>query len=370
MNICIMLQLHTHKRGGTEAYLERLGRLCRARGLTLHVAVLSVSQDVHDWWLEAGAHVHQIGHFTPLRLMRLLRDIDPRAIALHFFPMNSMVPWWVRTHSQAHILVVDDHSGWPQSRSPLKRWLSQQRHRFALAPASRIIAVSHFVARRLRVGSGVDEDRIRVNYNGVRAPTHRAALPTTPDTCVIAAAGFMIPEKGFDVLLRALCALRDVIEADFELVLAGEGPCQQELRDFVHEHQLPVHFLGLRQDIPEVFAAADIAVVPSLWHEAFGFVAAEAMRAGVAVIASDIGGLPELLEHEHTGVLVPPGDVEALVESLTRLVQDPEYARQLGSAALYVAQQHLTLERMTQTMLRFFLEVLHEPRTHPRLVAP
>lgn len=150
-----------------------------------------------------------------------------------------------------------------------------------------------------------------------------AGVPDTPYTVFI---GDLRPTKGFHTLLAA----RERLGTPPPLVVVGE-------RDHSSPDRLPegVHHLGTVDNalIVPLLAAARFGVIPSVWAEPFGIVAIEAMRAGTAVVASDTGGLGELVDDGVTGVLVPPGDEGALARAIDRLWNDPATAAAMGSAA-------------------------------------
>jgi glycosyltransferase involved in cell wall biosynthesis len=106
-----------------------------------------------------------------------------------------------------------------------------------------------------------------------------------------------------------------------------------------------VHFLGQREDIPDLLAALDIFVLPSQ-REGVSLALLEAMAAGLPVIVSRVGGLPEVVTDGETGLLIPPQDPEALAAALARLLAEPDFARNLGEKARRHAEANYSLERL------------------------
>lgn len=180
----------------------------------------------------------------------------------------------------------------------------------ALAPVSdAIVCVSEAAAAYTRDVEGIPE--VQVLVNGIdlgRFGPHRGA-----DGTRVLAIGRRVPQKGFDVLVEAL-------PDGMHLDIIGDGP-------WIVDHPR-VRFLGRREDVPELLAGADILVVPSRW-EGFGLAAAEGLAAGVAVVASDVDGLREVVGD--AGLLVPPGEVAPLHATLLRLGADPALRRVLGA---------------------------------------
>jgi len=150
---------------------------------------------------------------------------------------------------------------------------------------------------------------------------------------VIGSVGWLTPVKGHRVLLEAVALLRRTWPR-LCVVIVGDGPLREELKRIASARGLAgaVRLLGTRADIPECLAGMDLYVQPSL-NEGMGRALVEAMAAGRPVVASRVGGIPSLIEHRRTGLLVPPGDPDALAEAIAELITHPELARALGHAA-------------------------------------
>lgn len=202
-----------------------------------------------------------------------------------------------------------------------------------------IIAVSESIRRTL-LSSGAKADRVFVVENGIdlspwQGPENtsiRFELGIPAGTFVVAAAGRLAAEKGFDVLLRAVALVRSR-GVDVACIVAGQGeqlPFLEQLRTELGVGSR-VHLLGFRRDMPAVFAAADVVAIPSL-SEAFGYSALEALACGRPVIASRIGGLVEIV-NEKCGLLVPPADEVSLGAAIERLASQFEERQRLAANA-------------------------------------
>lgn len=175
--------------------------------------------------------------------------------------------------------------------------------------------------------------RARVVYNGIRLADFHGVVPHPHPRPYVLAIGRHVPQKGFDVLLNAYAQLLRASEADHDLILAGEGEIRGELerlRDRLGLQQR-VYFTGRvdRQMAARLFTGCSFFVLPSR-HEPLGIVNLEAMAAGKAVIASAVGGVPELVRDGETGLLVPGGDPAALAVALKRLISSPQLRETLG----------------------------------------
>ena len=204
------------------------------------------------------------------------------------------------------------------------------------------IAPSRFVLEK--AGEfGVDRARLRLLSHGVERGTAAAPGPgAAPEGRYVLFAGRLSVEKG----VRLLPALAMRI-APVPLVVVGEGPLRAWLDPQVTS--LPnLRLLGYRADaeLAALRALASVVVVPSLFYEHYCYAAAEALLDARPVVAARIGAIPELVEHEVTGLLVPPGDAHALAEAVARALEDPRAARwaetgrerllQAGAPALHV----------------------------------
>jgi len=156
------------------------------------------------------------------------------------------------------------------------------------------------------------------------------------------------------VLLRAVARARERVPG-LTLEIAGDGELEPELRATAARLGLDevVTFLGRVAPVAPVLERAEVVVVPS-FGEGFGMVALEAMERGRPVIASDVGGLPEIVADGQTGMLVPSGDVEALARAIAELAGDPVRAAELGAAGRVRALQEFSQERCTERIAALY----------------
>lgn len=190
-------------------------------------------------------------------------------------------------------------------------------------------------------------DRVSVVFNAVDVARFEAASPADlglPDGALaIGFVGRLIERKGLPEIAQAWHRVaRQVPRA--HLVIAGSGGWEEELRRRL-DGAPRVHWLGFRQDAPELMKAFDLLLAPS-WEEPFGIVAVEAMAAGTPVIAADAGGFAEFLEDGVQGRLVPPRDAEALERALVELAQDRAGRERMGAAGHARARRDFSMERV------------------------
>ena len=132
-----------------------------------------------------------------------------------------------------------------------------------------------------------------------------------------------------------------------KLLMIGDGELRPQVEDFIHQNELEdrVVLMGTRYDVPDILAASDIFVLPSRW-EGLPYVVIEASMAGLPVVASRVGGIPELVEDSVTGLLVPPGNPEALSEAIQRLLDNEDLRHQMGQAGREKALREFTSDHM------------------------
>lgn len=190
-----------------------------------------------------------------------------------------------------------------------------------------ILANSKAVQQAL-LAEGIEPVEI-AHYSVIDRP-QRPPLSLPP---IVAFAGRLVWEKGADALVRAFAQARSFLP-DARLLIAGDGPERQHLEKLIQEFNLAsnISLLGhlTPGEMEQAFASAWVQVVPSRWAEPFGLVALEAMWRGTAVIASQCGGLPEIVSDGKTGFLIPPNDSEALATALLNVLQDKNLAENLG----------------------------------------
>lgn len=232
---------------------------------------------------------------------------------------------------------------------------------------SRIIAASDAVRVALR-DSGLDEKAVRLIYNGVdttrfsRQPQGalRAELGLAPEACVLAMIANLSPVKDHMTVFKCLQTLQGTSKR-LHLVLAGDGPLRGDLERAASEMSVDahIHFLGRRTDVPAILADADIFVLSSL-TEGLSNALLEAMATGKPVIATRVGGNPEVVVEGITGLLVPPGDRAAMSEAILRLAESSELRAAMGAAGRERVAVHFSLATMVARYMEAIAQAVAE----------
>ncbi len=272
---------------------------------------------------------------SPL-ILPLLKDVPSLYSVVWYRPIcplgTKMLPNGAECHKPAGAVCY--HDGCLPLRDWLPLMLQMKLWRRWRDAFNLIVANSEATKRRL-VAEGIEP--VEVVLNGVPLQPARPPLSSPP---TVAFSGRLVQEKGVGVLVQAFAkVVAEVPEA--RLIIAGEGPERERLNKLITDLGLPafVSLLGHlpRPELERRFATAWVQAVPSSWAEPFGMVAAEAMMRGTAVVASDSGGLTEIIRDGETGFLVPPGDVNALAGALLLLLRDCQTAERMGAAGRAVA---------------------------------
>jgi sugar transferase (PEP-CTERM/EpsH1 system associated) len=213
----------------------------------------------------------------------------------------------------------------------------------------------NFPKERIRVvANGVDLSRFAFSRSGV---DYKARLGLPANALAIGAVGRVVPVKAYPVLLKA-CKLVFKEIPNAHLLLVGDGPLLDTLVQFTQDNAMAnrVHFLGARKDVPEILRGLDVYVLSSQ-SEGMSNTILEAMASGRPVIATAVGGNPELVVDGETGLLVPPNDPEAMAAAITKLLRESELRQQMGRAGRRCVEQHFSLDVMVRNYAKVYLEV-------------
>lgn len=218
----------------------------------------------------------------------------------------------------------------------------------------------------------IPEKQLRIFHYGydIEAFTERMRLASEvqrpANKKVIIFTGRLIEQKGVHHLITALKRLKR-LRNDWICWIVGNGSKESELRVQSKAMNLDksIVFWGKREDVPNLLSLADIFVLPSM-IEIHPLSLIQAQLAGKAIVASDVGGIPEMVKHEETGILVPPGDAKALCERLNELLDHDEYRQTLGSNAKQWGMDHWSLETMVDRVLEMYHSAIAVKKNHKK----
>jgi glycosyltransferase involved in cell wall biosynthesis len=351
----VLVYADTAELGGAETSLVTL---VNALGARIGPILAGTSEPVLRWLAERCPHCPSIllprvedkfdlpeirEHF---RLMRALRP-DILHANLHY-PFGGQYALVAAMATPGVRTVAVEHSVLPAATRT--QWWLRRR---LMARVDAHVAVSDGAARRLEVLTGRPPGTIRTIHNGVE-DVPLAPLPRLRPEPTIGYVGRLYPDKGPDILIRALALIEGAI-----LVMVGEGAERATLEDLARDTgvQDRVLFFGWRDDVRRMLPTFDVVVCPSRF-ESFGIVLAEAMLASRAVVAAAVGGVPEIVRHGHTGLLVEPDDPGALAAAIRRLLEDRPLREAMGRRGRQDALERLSPAAMADAFLGVYAGVL------------
>jgi len=296
------------------------------------------------------------------RLDRLIRAEGVSLIHAHFATSATAVAGTARRLRLP--LIVTVHGFDVTNREMLRGWRGARRARRmrrALRAASRVIAVSEFIAAQATATFGVDPERIRVLPIGI--PVHLGPAPAGA-TWDLAFVGRLVEKKGVFDLLAALSLLAERGLRP-TLAIVGDGPLRESLEEMASARGLAVEFLGhLPQDsVAQTLRKSKVFVAPSRTApdgdaEGFGMVYLEAALAGIPAIAYRHGGVPEAVVDGRTGLLAGEGDVEGLATSIATLLSDTDARAAMGRAAEARVREEFDIGSRTEQLVALYDEVV------------
>ncbi len=303
------------------------------------------------------------------RYLRLLRTLRPDVVHTRNFgtidlaPISALAGVPVRIHGEHGWIATD-----PGGRSIRYRLLRRLCHPLIHG----YTAVSRDIARWLAETLSIDHERVAHICNGVDTERFNPAVapaPLSPDAdepFVIGTVGRLDPIKNHGWLLEVFAKLRDTrpdLAARLRLVIAGEGPSRDSIENDIARRQMEGHvqLLGRRQDVPAVLRSFDVFVLPSL-NEGISNTILEAMASGLPVIASDVGGNPELIRPGETGQLVTLGDTDGFAATLAQYIDAPALLQTHGARARIAAEEDFSLETMVSRYAALYATAIAEKR--------
>jgi glycosyltransferase involved in cell wall biosynthesis len=356
--------------GATTYFLNVLPSVL-AGGVDVHVCFLRDRHPVAEKLEAQGIHPIFLNRskWDPLALSDLLRLIRKHDVGIvHAAGMKGILLGRAAGRICRRKVIMHLHD------TSVPGYFFRSLHRAMADWTDRCLAISNAVGELARREFGVRPERVTVLYNGIdllmtanASPGARAKIRAEfdlpDDAPVVGIIGRLSPEKGQAFFLPAMPELL-ATHPDVRMLIVGEGPDRQVCDQVIAEHKMAsaVRFTGHRSDIPDILAAIDVLLIPSLM-EGLSFCAIEAMAAGRPVAAFRVGGLPELITHDQTGVLAPEKDASALVQQVRRLLDDRELSDTIVSHARRFVQR-FSVEHHVRELTGIYEQVLHSPSSH------
>lgn len=348
MNILFLVDGFWPRIGGTETACLQLIQELQARG---HSCKVLAQRDRPSWPKEEiynsiSIHRFDFNAIIANRDLSILASIQnslgtPDIVHLNGFERANAFIFVLFAKMLRAPKIITAHAPYLQGKSDLVKMTPIIEK--ATAYADQIGCVSQWVFDELEKTLPAIKPKLKLIYNGLPLPQDAPSpLPFSPPTLLLF--GRLSWEKGFSTAIDAFALLKQ----DAKLIIAGDGPERPRLEKQVDELNLraSVQFTGVlaQEEVPATINRATLVIVPSIL-ESFGLVILQSMQMGRPVIASSLQGIPEVVAHGKTGLLVPKQDPVALCQAIRELLGDPEKARQMGiegrkRAMLFTSKQN------------------------------
>jgi glycosyltransferase involved in cell wall biosynthesis len=304
-----------------------------------------------------GVEVLELGRRSKLDLwrwrplVRLLRSGEVDVVHAHKFGSNL---WTVLLTRGAHVPVVLAHEhSWSFEGNPLRRLIDRE---LIARSATMFLTVSEHDRERVIELERIPQEKVRCVLNGVPdrpagdRTRARQALGLSAEAPVVGTVCGLRPEKRVDLALEAISLLVGD-HPQLRFVVVGDGPERPRLERLSEDLAVPTLFLGARPDheIPDLVAAMDVLVSTSSF-EGTPLSVLEWMAESKAIVATRVGGIPGLIEDGTQGILVPPGDAQAVAHAVGHLLADPAARERLGAAARARQQAEFRFERTVEVL--------------------
>jgi glycosyltransferase involved in cell wall biosynthesis len=365
----ILMVITTLDTGGAEKHLLWLSRTLIERGHAIEVVYLKGDGSLAGSFREMGVPVEKVTMESPFHLLRAPRRLAALIRERGFDVVHShlLKADFTAALARPEVLVASKHNDERALLNPLfgfvHGWISRR--------ARCVVVLSDHVGRFVQRHGRVAEEKITRIYYGLDAGAFstteaeksrvREELGLEPKVPVLTMVARFAPQKDHAALLEAARGLKQEGRA-FRLLLVGGDPfgrCREEAEALSRRLDLDdrVTFTGIRSDVPALLGVTDLFVMPSLW-EGLGLVFLEAMAFALPVVASRVSAVPEVVAHEETGLLTPPGDPEALRAALARLLDDPDAAARMGRAGRRRLEERFSLETMCRETEKVYFRCL------------
>ncbi|MGW5429259.1 glycosyltransferase family 4 protein [Streptomyces sp. NPDC004059] len=349
---------------GSSAHVRSLAEGLVARGVRVTVCAPVEADRAYDFTGAGADHVHVPRSSDPVAVAAL-RTACANADLVHAHGLHASFRAVLALSGRSTPLVVTWHNR-ARAEGP-RAHLLRLLERRVVRTAAVVLGTSSDLVDRARDTGARDARLAAVGLPGQRRPVvlddpdrlrpkTRAELGAIGRPLLIAV-GSLDRHRGYDLLLDAARAWRDLDPVPL-VVIAGEGPLRAALQRRIEDEELPVRLIGTREDVPELLAAADLALLTSSW-ESRSVLAQEALHARVPLVATRVGGIPDLVGD--AAELVPYGDPEALASTVVRLLADPGRREELRERGARQAASWPTEDETVAQVLSVYDE-LTQPR--------
>lgn len=289
-----------------------------------------------------------------IKLIKLIKKRKYNIIHVHLFPADIFTALASLFLPKGIVWIFSEHSDYNRRRSYK---FCKILDGFTYSRYSKIICVSKQVEFALLKWIPSNKGKTKVIPNAIPIPKFLNPCPVK--TYDILFVGRLTKQKGVDILLKAVRVLKDEYGRNLKIAIAGDGPLKENLNTLAVEFGVngEVEFLGVRKDIEELMVSSKIFVLPSR-REGFGIVIIEAMSNMLPVIATNVGGIPEIIENGKDGILVSSENPEALSKAIIRLLDDVKMRKELAKNAYKKVKEKYSMETYVKKILNLYKSLI------------
>lgn len=352
--------------GGVEIYTKNLADALNREGHSVSIITSLSHPDLPPQENLDGVSVHRLPFFEALSSRNIEKIAEVRAnvaaikartkpdiVQVNFTDASPFFHLTTRREGERSILVCHSPLDDLSEGISLTRQLSRE--------CSSCIAISEFMAAHLSQRLPDAAQKLEIIRNGADDKLFASSLRESPKANEFVFVGRFVEEKGADIILQAMSLLKREGKT-ISLKLIGAGPHRSALDAAVERFVLAdqVEFVGrlAQTDLAKSIRHAAAVIMPSLFREPAPLVAVEVSMAGVPIIGSRIGGIPDVVEDGKTGLLFEPGNAVELAEKIKKLVEMPNLAAEMGKAAQQRAKQFYSLSSMTKSYIELYRRIL------------
>ncbi len=352
--------------GGMESQVRRLSSALSHMGVHCHVHACAAGDQALwsqldfplTWGSRRGGLPGRL-----FRTMKAIGQVSPDIVHVHL-----SLSGYLAARLVGHPMVISHyHNAYPPPGRISALQLYKRRLFDRICTGDHALACSEAVRDQCVQQLGIASSQIDVLYNGIdlQEVDRLAEQPISTDLPVpsgkdvrLIFVGRLVAHKGLGDLLASLANMAD---GPWRLLIVGDGPLRSHLETRVYETGLGTHirFLGARpwEEIPSLLSSSDIFVYPSHW-EGLGLSIIEASACRLPVIATNVGGIPEVVAHGESGLLVPPGASDALAVALSELMEDTDRRREMGEAGRRLVEERFDIDKLATRLKGIYENLL------------
>ena len=311
-------------------------------------------KNVRIWTLDLK---NKYNIFSVIKIRNIIQREKYDIIHVHLFPASAIVALSSLFLKKSIVYLFTIHSTFNRRRSIkiFKIIDGLIYHRYV-----KIICISKQVQNSLIKWVPKIKEKIEIIPNGIPMNSKSNDNPLMKKYDVLFV-GRLVQQKGIIFLLEAVSILQKKYKKIIRVAVVGDGPLKKELIKVCEELKIKdsVEFLGFQRDVDQIMRSSRVLVLPSLW-EGFGLVLLEAMKNKLPIIATNVGGIPEIITDGHEGILVPKENPKILANSINRLLENSKLRNQFIQNAYKKVQNHYSIEKYTHNMFNLYSKMMSE----------